>query len=169
MDVVKKNKVSDDPRVGDKVLTPKLAMLIEQTLQSFGITTRVVEINFRPNDTEYCLEVALGTTLESITKLHKDLAMAIASPSGDVEIEAPIPGRAVIAVRVPYEKAVWERAIAGIEQSKKLPVPDIKEEPKKIEWLGARSLLAWPLYHIGKVLIIIGNICCELGKIVNQR
>jgi len=82
----------------------KIAMLIEMTLDSLGIIARVVEINKNEKDIDFNLEIALGTPLESIVRLHKDIAMAIASPTGDVEIIAPIPGKALIGIKVPIGK-----------------------------------------------------------------
>jgi len=82
----------------------KIAMLIENTLDSLGITARVVEINQNEKDIDFNLEIALGTPLESVVRLHKDIAMAIASPTGDVEIIAPIPGRSLVGIKVPLGK-----------------------------------------------------------------
>src|SRR3990172_4996759 len=43
------------------------AATIEQTLESFGIAARVVEVNLGPAVTQYAIEVALGTKLSKIT------------------------------------------------------------------------------------------------------
>lgn len=77
------------------------AAIIEQTLESFGITARVVEVNLGPAVTQYALEVALGTKLAKITALERDLARALASPTGAIRIEAPIPGRNLVGIELP--------------------------------------------------------------------
>ncbi len=77
------------------------AATIEQSLESFGITARVVEVNLGPAVTQYALEVALGTKLSKITSLEKDLARALESPTGSIRIEAPIPGRSLIGIELP--------------------------------------------------------------------
>lgn len=74
---------------------------IEQTLESFGITARVVEVNLGPAVTQYALEVALGTKLSRITTLERDLALALAAPTGTIRIEAPIPGRSLVGIELP--------------------------------------------------------------------
>ena len=79
----------------------KNAQTIEQTLDSFGITARVSEINDSPSVTQYALEVALGTKLAKIMSLSNDLAMALAAPGGMIRVEAPIPGRALVGIEVP--------------------------------------------------------------------
>lgn len=77
------------------------ANTIEQTLESFGITARVVEVNQGPAVTQYALEVALGTKLSKITALERDLALALAAPTGTIRIEAPIPGRSLVGIELP--------------------------------------------------------------------
>lgn len=172
MGSIKKVKKIDDPRVGDKEITPRDAQIIEQTLDSFGITARIAEVNFRPKDTEFCLEVALGTPLENITKLHKDIAMALASMTGDVEIEAPIPGKSLIAIRMPFEKQWYETRLKAFKLRKENAAKNTTEEPvktDKVEWLGLRGFFAFPLYYLGKFLILVGRICRELALLINNR
>ena len=77
------------------------AATIEKTLESFGITARVVEVNLGPAVTQYALEVALGTKLSKITSLANDLALALAAPTGQIRIEAPIPGRSLVGIEIP--------------------------------------------------------------------
>ncbi len=77
------------------------AHIIEQTLESFGITARVVDVSESPSVTQYALEVALGTKLAKIVSLANDLAMALAAPGGQIRIEAPIPGKSFVGVEVP--------------------------------------------------------------------
>ncbi len=77
------------------------AAIIEQTLESFGITAHVVEVNQGPAVTQYALEVALGTKLSKILTLERDLARALASPNGSIRIEAPIAGRSLVGIELP--------------------------------------------------------------------
>jgi S-DNA-T family DNA segregation ATPase FtsK/SpoIIIE len=77
------------------------AAIIEKTLESFGITARVVEVNLGPAVTQYAIEVALGTKLSKITALERDLALALAAPTGAIRIEAPIPGRSLVGIELP--------------------------------------------------------------------
>jgi len=79
----------------------KNAAIIEETLSSFGITARVVEVNPGPAVTQYAIEVALGTKLSKITGLANDLALALAAPTGQIRIEAPIPGRSLAGIELP--------------------------------------------------------------------
>lgn len=76
------------------------ASVIEKTLESFGITAKVAEVNTGPAVTQYALEIALGTKLSKITTLQNDLALALAAP-GQLRIEAPIPGRSLVGIEIP--------------------------------------------------------------------
>lgn len=76
------------------------ATVIENTLESFGITAHVAEVNQGPAVTQYALEIALGTKLSKITTLQNDLALALAAP-GQLRIEAPIPGRSMVGIEIP--------------------------------------------------------------------
>jgi S-DNA-T family DNA segregation ATPase FtsK/SpoIIIE len=79
----------------------KVASVIENTLQSFGIGAKVVEVNLGPAVTQYALEIALGTKVSKITSLTNDLALATEAPTGQIRIEAPIPGRNLVGIEIP--------------------------------------------------------------------
>jgi S-DNA-T family DNA segregation ATPase FtsK/SpoIIIE len=99
------------------------AEIIERTLGSFGIKARVVEVNYGPAVTQYAIEIALGTKLSKITSLATDLALALAAPTGQIRIEAPIAGRALVGVEVPNHSAqfVTLRTMLNSDKMKKNP------------------------------------------------
>jgi S-DNA-T family DNA segregation ATPase FtsK/SpoIIIE len=79
----------------------KTASTIEKTLDSFGIEARVAEVNLGPAVTQYAIEIALGTKVSKITSLVNDLALATEAPTGQIRIEAPIPGRNLVGIEIP--------------------------------------------------------------------
>lgn len=79
----------------------KTAGTIESTLQSFGISAKVVEVNLGPAVTQYALNIALGTKVSKVTSLANDLALATEAPTGQIRIEAPIPGRNLVGIEIP--------------------------------------------------------------------
>lgn len=94
--------------LSDKVGSPaergdvkKSASVIEKTLDSFGIQARVAEVNGGPAVTQYALEISAGTKIAKIANLQHDLALALATPTGTVRIEAPIPGKSLVGIEVP--------------------------------------------------------------------
>lgn len=97
------------------------AQVIEDTLDSFGIQARVVEVNLGPAVTQYALQIKLGTKLTRITSLQNDLALALAAPTGQIRIEAPIPGRALVGIEIPNHspETVTLKAVLNSKQLKK--------------------------------------------------
>ncbi|MFC2015979.1 DNA translocase FtsK 4TM domain-containing protein, partial [Chloroflexota bacterium] len=86
--------------------------LIEETLASFGVPVRVVEVNEGPTVTQFGLEpgyierrIAGGQVqrqrvrVARIASLSNDLALALAA--APIRIEAPVPGRSVVGLEVP--------------------------------------------------------------------
>ncbi|HZJ58384.1 MAG TPA: DNA translocase FtsK [Clostridia bacterium] len=75
------------------------AKLLEDTLMSFGISAKVLQVSKGPAITRYELQPAPGIKVSRIVNLSDDIALNLASPG--VRIEAPIPGKAAIGVEVP--------------------------------------------------------------------
>ena len=89
---------SAPPDTGD---VKKNAKIIKDTLRSFNIDVEVVDIQVGPTVTKYALEAPKGIKVAKISNLQFDLALALASPTGSVRIEAPIPGKSLIGIEVP--------------------------------------------------------------------
>ncbi|MDP3974273.1 MAG: DNA translocase FtsK [Candidatus Daviesbacteria bacterium] len=79
----------------------KNADIIEKTLDSFGIQADVAEVNGGPAVTQYALRISAGTKISKIANLQHDIALALATPTGTVRIEAPIPGKSLVGIEVP--------------------------------------------------------------------
>ncbi len=77
------------------------AATIERTLSQFGIKARVAEMNFGPAVTQYALEFTSVNKIAKVTNLQNDIALALASPTGSVRVEAPIAGKSLIGIEVP--------------------------------------------------------------------
>jgi DNA segregation ATPase FtsK/SpoIIIE, S-DNA-T family len=75
------------------------ALILEQTLASFNVTAKVVNITIGPSVTRYELQPGEGVKISKITALAQDIALKLAAP--DIRIEAPIPGKALVGIEVP--------------------------------------------------------------------
>jgi len=73
--------------------------LVEKTLSSFGIDAKVVEVERGPRVTRYEIRPPPGVRVSRITNLADDLALNLRAL--DVRVEAPVPGKGVIASRSP--------------------------------------------------------------------
>lgn len=102
------------------------AQIIEDTLTAFGVKTRVVEVIPGPAVTQYALDIATGTKLSRITNLQNDLARALSSPTGQIRIEAPIPGKPYVGVEIPNYKP------AMVSLKKVLTAKNFKKNKSKL-------------------------------------
>ncbi len=69
------------------------------TLTSFGVKAKIVNICRGPSVTRYELQPAPGVKISKITNLSDDIALSLAA--NGVRIEAPIPGKAAVGIEVP--------------------------------------------------------------------
>lgn len=86
------------------------ALVIQRTLENFGIPVEMGEISVGPTVTQYTFKPAEGIKLAKITTLSNDLALALAAHP--IRIEAPIPGKALVGVEVPNQT----KAMVGLKE-----------------------------------------------------
>ncbi|MBL7183814.1 MAG: DNA translocase FtsK 4TM domain-containing protein [Anaerolineae bacterium] len=104
------------------------ARVIEETLASFGVPARVVEISHGPVVTQFGVEPgyiestgADGSIrrrkirISKITSLADDLALALAA--SPIRIEAPVPGRSIVGIEVPNSE-ISLVSLRGVMKSK---------------------------------------------------
>jgi DNA segregation ATPase FtsK/SpoIIIE, S-DNA-T family len=119
----------------------KKAKLIEDSLASYGVEVKVVQINVGPTVTQFGLEPGWDRKLKEIkekdrngdvqvrteevtrtrvkvdriTSLSNDLALALAAPS--IRIEAPVPGKPVVGIEVPNSTSATVSLRSVVESS----------------------------------------------------
>lgn len=74
-----------------------------ETLRSFGVETRIVDISRGPTVTRYELQPCAGVKISKITNLADDIALNLATAG--VRIEAPIPNKAAVGIEVPNKSS----------------------------------------------------------------
>ena len=79
-----------------------------ETLRSFGVETRIVEVSRGPTVTRYELQPSAGVKISKITNLADDIALNLATAG--VRIEAPIPNKAAVGIEVPNKAS----AVVGV-------------------------------------------------------
>lgn len=111
------------------------------TLKSFGVQTRIVDIHRGPTVTRYELQPSAGVKISKITALADDIALNLAAAG--VRIEAPIPGKAAVGIEVP---------------NRVKDVVSIREMIESPEFAAAKSKLS---FVVGKNIdgeVIVGDI-----------
>lgn len=119
------------------------ARKLVDTLNSFGVSTKIVDICRGPAVTRYELQPAAGVKISKITSLSDDIALALAA-SG-VRIEAPIPNKSAIGIEIPNKN----RSTVSLREIIETPV-----------YKNAKSKL-----NVGLGKDITGNtICADIAK-----
>ena len=85
----------------DKEVYKDKAKVIEATLKNFGIDAKVVAVAIGPTVLRFSLSISVGVKVSRIKNLSNDLALALASQSSSVRIEAPIPGTSYVGIEIP--------------------------------------------------------------------
>ncbi len=98
---------------------------LEETLATFGIDGRVVEISRGPTITVYEVELAAGTKVKRITSLPDDISMALKAKT--IRIVAPIPGKSTVGIEVPNDTrepvCLRELVVSDVLRKKKIRIP----------------------------------------------
>jgi S-DNA-T family DNA segregation ATPase FtsK/SpoIIIE len=75
------------------------ARIIEETLESFNIQARVVEVQQGPAITQFGVDPAPGVAVNKIVQRQNDLALRLGAPT--LRVLAPVPGRPMVGIEVP--------------------------------------------------------------------
>lgn len=129
----------------DKEFVKSNLLILEETLRHLDIFIRVVETKVEEEYLEFLCEVALGTHIRDIIAVKDDIALALASPTGGVEITAPIKGRALISIKLPLRNS-FER------KKGKYKIIRIVSQPKR------QSLLEYLAEFFADLLLVISNL-----------
>lgn len=106
-------------RKGDKKELLNSANKLQETLLSFGVEAKVIQVTKGPSVTRFELQPNVGVKVSKIVNLSDDIALNLAS-SG-VRIEAPIPGKAAVGIEVPNKdlSPVFLREVIEVDEFSK--------------------------------------------------
>ena len=108
------------------------ADILVNTLKSFGVQTRIVDIHRGPTVTRYELQPSAGVKISKITGLADDIALNLAAAG--VRIEAPIPGKAAVGVEVPNKI----KDIVTIREM--IESPEFAENKSKLSFVVGKNI-----------------------------
>ncbi|MBQ9939155.1 MAG: DNA translocase FtsK [Oscillospiraceae bacterium] len=97
IDLLAEPKLPSEEDVSDELKNN--ASVLVDTLNSFGVQTRIINISRGPTVTRYELQPSAGVKISKITGLADDIALNLAAAG--VRIEAPIPNKAAVGIEVP--------------------------------------------------------------------
>lgn len=96
IELLTKGQVSSNKDASKKSITN--AKKLEETLASFGVEAKVLQIHRGPSVTRYELQPKQGVKVSKIVNLADDIALNLAAPS--IRIEAPIPGKSAVGIEI---------------------------------------------------------------------
>ena len=156
--------------------------VIEETLVSFGVPARVVEVNQGPAVTQFGVEPGFIEKKDSkgrvkrskvkvsrISGLSKDLALALAA--SPIRIEAPVPGRPIVGIEVPNSRTsvVSLRGVMESEPFLEMKSPlklglgrDVSGHPISVDLARMPHLLIAGATGSGKSVCINAIVACLL-------
>lgn len=113
------------------------AKKLENTLQSFGVDAKVLQINKGPTVTRYEIAPSQGVKVSKIVNLADDIALNLAA--NGIRIEAPIPGKAAVGIEVPNKETqpVYLRSV--------LESKAFQEHPSKLAFALGQDIAGNPV------------------------
>ncbi len=170
------------PSAYGEVDVRRRVQIVEETLLSFGVPAKVVEINQGPTVTQFGLDpgyverrMAGGEVRQQrvrvarIANLVNDLALALAA--APIRVEAPVPGRSVVGLEVPNEKVslvslrgvIESRAFQEIDSRLAIALgEDVSGRPAAVDLALMPHLLIAGATGSGKSVCINAIVCCLL-------
>ena len=100
VDVLKYPKKKIERSVIEAEIQEKSQKLVD-TLEMYGVKTRITGIFRGPSVTRYELQPAAGVKVKNIMSLSDDIALNLAALS--IRIEAPVPGKPCVGIEVPND------------------------------------------------------------------
>ncbi|MEK7120288.1 MAG: DNA translocase FtsK, partial [Patescibacteria group bacterium] len=132
------NLLEEDREVPSSGDTKAYSNIIKRTLETFGLSVEMAEINVGPTVTQYTLKPAQGVKLSKITSLQNDLALALAAHP--IRIEAPIPGRSLVGIEVP------NKSVARVRARNLLAEKTFFEHPSSLLFALGRDVMGGAVY-----------------------
>ena len=108
------------------------AKKLEETLNSFGVSAKVINVTRGPTVTRYELQPSPGVKVSRIVSLSDDIALNLAAPA--IRLEAPIPGKAAIGIEVPNKEINMVRVRDVIESQ------EFAQHPSKLAFAVGKDV-----------------------------
>lgn len=111
--------------------------VLEETLRSFKVDAKVVQVTQGPAVTRFEIQPAVGVKVNSIVNLANDIALNLRAKS--IRIEAPIPGKAAVGIEIEndHTNMVLLRDI--------IDTPEFEEAKSKISFAVGKDIAGKPI------------------------
>lgn len=100
----KKSTPGDINKPGTKAFLWANSELIRNVLDAHGIKVKLVRVDVQQKNILFLFDFAVGTKIDDILKLNKEIAAILASPTGKVEMGAPFKGTSLLFIYLPVKR-----------------------------------------------------------------
>ncbi|GAB1475315.1 DNA translocase FtsK [Bacillota bacterium] len=135
LDLLKKNPTNS--KQNENVGLKEKAVKLEDTLKSFGVNAKVIQVTKGPAITRYEIQPDIGVKVSSIVRLADDIALNLEARS--IRMEAPIPGKAAVGIEVENER-INLVSIRELIESK-----EFKDSKSKITFSVGKDIAGTPI------------------------
>ncbi len=110
---------------------------LEETLRSFKVDAKVVQVTQGPTVTRFEIQPAVGVKVNSIVNLSNDIALNLRAKS--LRIEAPIPGKAAVGIEIEndHSNMIFLRDI--------IDTPEFKDAKSKLSFAVGKDISGNPI------------------------
>lgn len=113
------------------------ARKLVDTLDSFGVKAKILQVSKGPTITRYELQPMAGVKVSKIVNLADDIALNLAAQG--VRIEAPIPGKAAIGIEVPNND------VDMVSMREVIDTDEFKNHPSKLAVALGKDISGSPI------------------------
>ena len=89
--------------------------LITELLEAHGIYLKLVRVIVQKMQITIMFDVAVGTKIDGVLKLDKEIASILASPTGKVEMGCPYPGTSLLYINMPTKTKMKEEKYIALD------------------------------------------------------
>lgn len=111
----KKKGPVDIKKPGTKAFYWANSELIRNLLEAHGIFVKLVRIDVQGKQILFLFDFAVGTKIDNILKLNKEIAAILASPTGKVEMGAPFKGTSLLFIYLPTKKKLKKESYRAFD------------------------------------------------------
>jgi len=101
IDLLEKNVQQQNVKANEDEIIMR-SRIIQQTLEDFGVSARIINVTRGPSITRYELQPAPGVKMQKFLALSHEFSYAL--ETSGVRIEAPIPNKAAVGIEVPNRR-----------------------------------------------------------------
>jgi len=159
----KQNNLTEIEKRLEKII-PRHSGQLEQTLDAFGITCRVDEINIKDNSVKYSVSIARGTRFGDIVDLEADIALAMSAEKDGVKVNRDS-GSSLVNIFIKYDVDKLKQGKYEVFVDKKLINDNLNVKIENRKSILSYLSLAFFFIMPARIGVMLYTSLLETGKL----